>query len=564
MRKLPRMEQPAVRNGRPTNLHIMTTMMVRLLLIVIALCASARPAAAACSGGSPTRTAASAGRTDVNDCVTAAASGDTIIVPNGSASWASQISLPGNKDLTIQGGGGGNTMTCSGTPGTAGYTCTANNSTSLTCNNGCFGVDLAASHRITGFTMTGNGSGEIISCSTGNQNTAKHFRIDHNRLVSTSGWQPLRCFGDANAVHPRGIWDHNRLENGIAIHTNGTDFQLNEANYQHQLWAQDPELGGTSRIFVEDNYFVTSVSTTNFTDGNYAGRVAIRFNTTTGPTITGFEYHSPQGDNRGYHSWETYNNTLLNLDTTDNCYHGIASIRGGTGVFFNNAMAGTLSGCNFDGLMDNVRSSWTSSVDGIGPCNGSSNWDQNTSGQQGWHCRDQIGAFRDNTQWNHSPAGAWNQALSPAYFWGNTRSGNPLVFSISPDARSGIHIVKNRDYHEFTASFNGAAGVGVGPIASRPSGCTAGVAYWATDQGEWNSLRAGPDGRLYKCTSTNTWTLYYTPYAYPHPWTTGGGPEAPEAPTNLRIISQGVLQWMLPGLGVCVVGRKWRQRRRCD
>jgi hypothetical protein len=60
--------------------------------------------------------------------------------------------------------------------------------------------------------------------------------------------------------------------------------------------------------------------------------------------------------------------------------------------------------------------------------------------------------------------------------------------------------------------------MGVGVIASRPGTCTTGVAYWATNEGEWNSTNgATADGRLYKCTSTNTWTLYYTPYTYPHP-----------------------------------------------
>jgi hypothetical protein len=540
-------------------------MMVRLLCVVAALCASVDTAAAACSGSSPTRTAASASRTDVNDCVTAAASGDTILVPAGSASWSSRIALPATKDLIIKGGGGATTMNCVGTPGTSGYTCTATNSTSLTCNGGCFGLNLAASHRISGFTMTGNGSGYLVSCDVGNQSTAKHFRVDHNRLVSTSGWQPIRCFGDANAVHPRGIWDHNRLENGIAIHTNGTDYQLDESNVQHQLWAQDPEIGGISRIFVEANYFVTSVHTTNFTDGNYAARVTIRFNTTNGPTITGFEFHSPQGSNRGFQSWEAYGNTLMNLDTTDGCYHGISSIRGGSGVYFNNAMSGTISGCNYDGLMDNVRSDWSSSVDGVGPCNGSSNWDQNTSGQQGWHCRDQVGAFKDNTLWNHSPAGAWNQQLIPAYFWGNTRAGNPLVFTVDSGGRSDVHIVKDRDYREYVASFNGTSGVGVGPIGSRPSTCTTGVGYWATDEGTWNTSTAGADGRLYRCVSTNTWSLYYTPYTYPHPWATDGvSTTAPAPPTNVRIIkaANAVPFLLLPTLGVCVIGRRYRSHSR--
>ena len=68
----------------------------------------------------------------------------------------------------------------------------------------------------------------------------------------------------------------------------------------------------------------------------------------------------------------------------------------------------------------------------------------------------------------------------------------------------------------------GARGVGRGPLSSRPSSCTPGVAYWATDQGEWDSGHSGPDGQLYKCVSNNTWSLYYTPYVYPHPLVSGG------------------------------------------
>ena len=66
-------------------------------------------------------------------------------------------------------------------------------------------------------------------------------------------------------------------------------------------------------IYVEANYFVTTVATTNFTDGNYGGRVVIRFNRTQGPSITAFEYHSPQGQNRGFQRWETYNNAIVDM-----------------------------------------------------------------------------------------------------------------------------------------------------------------------------------------------------------------------------------------------------------
>lgn len=466
------------------------------------------------------------------------------------------------------GNGGSPATSCTGTEGSAAYSCTYSGGTVLTCPNGCFQISMSATQRLSQFSMTNNGSAELISC-VDDATATDHFRIDHNRLISTGGWHPHRCKGGSNGIHPLGIWDHNRLENGIAIHTNGTLDQFADScsTCQHQIWVEDTPLGNSSKvIYVEANYFVTTVATTNFTDGNYGGRVVIRFNRTQGPSITSFEYHSPQGKNRGFQRWETYNNSIVDLDTRDTCYFGMALIRGGTGAWFNNAMSGSIAGCNMSATLDNVRSSWSSSIDGVGPCNGSSNWDQNVAGESGWRCRDQIGTGRDLGQWNHVTPSAWNQEIKPAYIWGNTRSGSTITATVASNARNTLHIKTNRDYYDHSSATGSpqTVGVRVGTIANRPAGCTAGVAYWATDEGEWNSLQAGPDGRLYKCTSANTWTLYYTPYTYPHPFATGGGPAAPAPPTNLRITSQAALQWMLPGLGVCVVGRKWRQRRRRD
>jgi hypothetical protein len=78
-------------------------------------------------------------------------------------------------------------------------------------------------------------------------------------------------------------------------------------------------------------------------------------------------------------------------------------------------------------------------------------------------------------------------------------------------------------------------GVGFGTLANRPATCTAGVGYFATDQGSWNTSTSNPqgvqqngaDGLLYTCTSTDTWTLYYTPYTYPHPLNTDEGDPEP-------------------------------------
>ena len=153
--------------------------------------------------------------------------------------------------------------------------------------------------------------------------------------------------------------------------------------------------------------------------------------------------------------------------------------------------------------------------------------DQNNSGQADRFCRDQIGTIQDVSTW---PSGYTNPAPAQvgyeAFFWKNTQPGNvelPVQLQC-PEGNGNMcsnqstQIASNRDYAIYAASFNGTSGVGEGTLASRPSTCTTGVGYWATDQGSWNTSGNGyGQGQLYACTATNTWTLYYTPYAYPHP-----------------------------------------------
>jgi hypothetical protein len=133
--------------------------------------------------------------------------------------------------------------------------------------------------------------------------------------------------------------------------------------------------------------------------------------------------------------------------------------------------------------------------------------------------------------------GVWpNEALEPVYEWGNIWnpvSGFPSTFI--DNAYSTTTIFPNQDYYAYTLTwngtafvgtpFNGTVGTGIGTLAARPATCTAGVGYWANDQGSWNTTNtAGPvsatvgiQGVLYKCTATNVWTLFYTPQTFPHP-----------------------------------------------
>jgi hypothetical protein len=477
-------------------------------------------AEAVCGGSSPIRVAASASRTDVNDCVTAATSGDTIQVPLGTATWSSGINLPGNKDLTIA---GASVVTCTGgQSSTSPVNCSATNTTNVTCSGTCFTINLQANAEIRGFSFTTNN--DQLFDFEGNGSVSKHFNIHHNSMRSSAGWAPTRVT-TTGTTHPQGIIHHNEVID-IAFHAAGLNSDCLDC--QHALWAQNTQLGDSASIvYVEANHFKHTANNVNSSDGNYGGRYVFRFNNTTSGRQTS-EMHSVQGDNRGLQRWEVYHNSGSNPSG----FSGIAFVRGGTGVIFGNRLSAT--GSWFGIQMDNVRSE--GAVGPGGACNGSSGWDQNTAGQQGWRCRDQVGSGHDLTQWDDSPLLPHNQSFKPAYYWDNRMSNGSLMsVSVQNTGLDQVHIQANRDYYTTVTSFNGTSGVGEGPLGSRPATCTPGVGYWAIDDGEWNSLNPGPDGRLYKCTAPNTWTLYYTPFTYPHPWAGGVQTTVPNAPSQLMV-----------------------------
>jgi hypothetical protein len=144
-----------------------------------------------------------------------------------------------------------------------------------------------------------------------------------------------------------------------------------------------------------------------------------------------------------------------------------------------------------------------------------------------------------------SPAGPLSQALDPIYEWGDSES--PIRLNQNAGSDTG-RIIANRDWYTDnssgtphvqaspTAPFNGTSGVGFGTLANRPATCTPYVGYFATDQGNWNQSGSGTQGELFTCTATNTWTLHYEPYTYPHPLVAGNttSNNPPQPPTNLN------------------------------
>ena len=138
--------------------------------------------------------------------------------------------------------------------------------------------------------------------------------------------------------------------------------------------------------------------------------------------------------------------------------------------------------------------------------------------------------YRDQPGCDH------NQVLAPNYEWENTGAQVPsTVFSTDPQTANMI--VQNQHYYDYqTSGCSGTQTTGVcsGALASAAPTCTAGVGYWATDQGSWNTSGNGfSNGVLYVCGSDNTWSVYYTPYTYPDPLE--GGAIRPAPPTSLKL-----------------------------
>jgi hypothetical protein len=108
-----------------------------------------------------------------------------------------------------------------------------------------------------------------------------------------------------------------------------------------------------------------------------------------------------------------------------------------------------------------------------------------------------------NTRWP-------NQQSEPLYSWLNTNNGSNYTHFFTLPAPPFPTIQENRDFFNWNGSFDGATGVGVGLRSDRPSTCTKGVGYWATDE-----------NTLYVAAATNQWLAYYKPFIYPHPLVSG-------------------------------------------
>ena len=361
---------------------------------------------AAGAGHAGVISATSYSRTDVQAAINKAATGDTVLVPRGSVTWSSPVSIPSSKSITLRGMGMWSTI--------------------ITLDPGGTAVSMnQSSSRVTGFQFA-NGTVQV---------SGNGWRVDHCRFFNRNQTRDgVYSIGEPLDDSPTGVVDHCDFVNARVL-SDGTASMLTESDTQHSFWAQPLNLGTDNAVYVEDCTFLGTIFF-NAMDANYGGRYVFRYNTVTDLYI---EAHSVQGNNRAARSWEIYNNTInqINRSVWVPMY-----IRGGTGVVFNNTITGTWGDPRI--AINNIRSSETVSVSGL--CDGTSPWDGNQPGQSGYPARDQIGRSTDSWVWtaaNPYPP----QALDPAYFWNNRRGSAVILPFVAGAGLNQFHIQLNRDYY---------------------------------------------------------------------------------------------------------------------
>ena len=435
--------------------------MKKLLLILFFL-----PAISwgACSGSSPIWTAASASRTDVNDCVTASSAGDTINVPSGTQTWATPITL--SKGIQIVGAGVGNTIITKG--GTSIFSITTPSSANLL--------------RISGFTFkvaTGNEGGGIhMRCTDSASSPSYNIRVDNNLFTTPSG---ACTTGHCYIINYgcRGVIDNNTFEK--ADYPLGVG--LAGAFPGDVAWLEYPELVfGTANdnIYIEDN--VVTDASSAISDCDEGGRYVFRYNDITANNM--WPMLDSHGGKRGVYSCmgvEIYGNYFVSNNTI---------------MHANQASARATAHHNYvtgDGV------SQISDAEG---------------------CPVLQIEHLNNTYYFSNREASLSGALIPV----SSASATTCVADPYPLTEDVVWWQDETACQAPSTCSNQTSGVGCGTLANLPASCTTGVGYWVTNQScadLTNMVGVSPstpiDGTLYKCTATDTWTSWYTPYTYPHP-----------------------------------------------
>lgn len=460
--------------------------MIRRCLILMFLCCPS--AWAACTGSSPTWTS-TPDFASVNTCLTNASRNDTVNVSAGSATWASTLNIM--RGVKLLGAGRGITV--------------------ITSSGGVELVSISPDStavaneeiiKVSGFTFDGAGSTTTLLDSSGASGISgtKPWRslvivnntFSNANINVTSG---ALVIGNANGNGQiRGVIGNNIFDKCAVIirafSNNDTREWANTAFNQFTF-------GTADNLYFESNTIQYSTSTSNPTADNgwietgQGARLIVRYNTWN-MANSGGGNTIPQSfwDTHGFQSWSG----------------GVNS--GNTGTMPVEYYGNTITTPFHAFQIENMRASWGLFYNNIYTGPDSPGYDLYGESPTG-ACPSDI----NPTPTNYIPY------VNNTYFFNNQVNGsiaNASIDGFVPPCITG----QNTNWWNYNAACTtSACSTGIGRGTTPPTGtCTTGVGYWVNSTPTPTaSSSVTQAGQFYKCTSTNTWTLYYTPFTFPHP-----------------------------------------------
>jgi hypothetical protein len=383
---------------------------------------------------------------NATSCITGAASGDTVNVAAGSASWTITIT----KAIYLHGAGSGSTIITGGIV----YSPTAAEASKV------FEVD--------GFTFQGTGT-HVEFHAPSSSNPITGIKI-HNNVITGASSRAVIFHGYEAGVFYSNTFSNNYISvSGIGPMDYWTNLQ----------WDYNWVTGNANYIYFEDNTFGACTGAGWAAEGGQSSRWALRHNSVTGCSGADiFDMHGEQNTS----GW-TISAILTDNNITTNGASRLTTWRGGQAIIANNTSNGSSYqmteyyawGGNTDHACHPYPVGFNSSEAYCSPINGTSCVEEQI--HNSFFFNNKISGSQSTPQW---------------YQTTNYCGGTPSSY-----------IQENREYWVPTS----------GLASALPATCTAdgNTYYGATDTDQ-----------IWKCTSTNTWTIAYQPYPYPHPLRAGG------------------------------------------
>ncbi len=345
--------------------------------------------------------ATSCSQTDVQAAIDAAADGDTVLVPRGTATWTTPaVRTPSvrivDKSVTLQGAGVDRTVIVDGTGKLSSEEPLSARST----------ADLPV--RVSGFTF---------------KDMPRRSSAEPALSISGTRWRIDHCKFDATGTKGRGIWGGTQglIDNCIFVNCTQGVAVMGDGDAS---WDRPLSLGTAEAVYIEDCLFEYTEWGDGAIDAYDGARYVLRHNRLVGISIG--HHGLDSGPYRSTFSFEIYNNQMdgRHMPSQGRAMH----FRGGTGVVFGNTLVNYKSGIGLSSYrsfdrFNNKGGRW-------GLCDGTNPLDGNEDAS-GYPCRDQIGR-------------STGQSLEPLYVWANDFDGGPMPIGVNDGGKG--HITEGRDY----------------------------------------------------------------------------------------------------------------------